>query len=52
MNEDGEILQTLSDPDAKQTKILTLVSTLKDGRFVLGRCLLDFYQFLSTVLKH
>ena len=48
MNEDGEILQTLHDPEANLTQGLTQASTLKDGRLVLGTFISDRLAFSES----
>ena len=48
MNEDGEILQTLHDPEANLTQCLTQASTLKDGRLVLGSFISDRLAFSES----
>ena len=48
MNEDGEILQTLHDPEGNLTNGISQVSTLRDGRLVLGSFISDRLAFSES----
>ena len=47
MNENGDILQTLHDPECELTRGLTQATTLKDGRLVLGSFFANWLSFSS-----
>ena len=51
INEDGEILQTLHDPDGNLTNGITQASTLKDGRLVLGSFISDRLAFTESKIN-
>jgi len=51
MTEDGEILQTLHDPNAKLSAGLSQASTLKDGRLVLGTFISGWLGFAGNKIE-
>ena len=48
MNDEGEILQSLQDPENELTGGLAQASYLKDGRLVLGTYISDFLAFSES----
>jgi len=51
INEDGEILQTLHDPNAKLSAGLSQATTLKDGRLVLGTFISEWLGFTESKIE-
>ena len=51
ITEDGEILQTLHDPDGELTWGLSQVTTLKDGRLVLGSFRANWLAFTKDKIE-
>ena len=51
MNDDGEILQSLHDPESKLIKGFTQASTLKDGRLVLGSFFTNYLAITKNKIE-
>ena len=51
MNEAGEILQTLHDPDGELVTAVSQASTLKDGRMVMGSFFSDWLSISKETIN-